>query len=57
MLTRKDVTFVWGHNYKEAFKELVYRLTVVPILAIFDLERETILETDVLDYAVGVCLT
>ena len=57
VLTCKDITFVWGHNYKEAFKKLVYRLTIVPILAIFDLERKTILETDVLDYAVGVYLT
>ena len=57
MLICKDVIFVWGHNYKEAFKKLVYRLTVALILAIFDLEREAILETDALDYAVGVCLT
>ena len=35
----------------------MYRLTITPILAIFDLEREAILETDVSDYAVGVCLT
>ena len=35
----------------------MYRLTVVPILAIFDLEHETILETDVSDYAVGAYLT
>ena len=33
------------------------RLTVAPILAIFDPEHEAILETDVLDYAIGVCLT
>ena len=56
-LTRKDVTFAWGHNCKEAFKELVHRLTIAPILAIFDPEREAILETDASDYAVGVCLT
>ena len=35
----------------------MHRLTITPILAIFDPERETILETDVSDYAVGVCLT
>ena len=35
----------------------MHRLTIVLILAIFDPERETILETDVLDYAVGACLT
>ena len=35
----------------------MHRLTVAPILVIFDPERETILETDVLDYTVGACLT
>ena len=35
----------------------MYRLTIVLILAIFDPERETILETDVSDYTVGACLT
>ena len=56
-LTRKDVTFVQGHNYKEAFKKLVHRLTITPILAIFDPEREAILKTNASDYAVGACLT
>ena len=35
----------------------MHRLTIAPILAIFDPEREAILETDASDYAVGVCLT
>ena len=35
----------------------MHRLTIASILAIFDPERETILETNVSDYAVGVCLT
>ena len=56
-LTRKDVIFAWGHNCKEVFKELVYRLTIALILAIFNPERETILETNVLDYTVDACLT
>ena len=55
-LTYKDVTFAWGQECKEAFKELVYRLTIAPILAIFDLEREAILETNASDYAIGACL-
>ena len=33
------------------------RLTVALILAIFDPEREAILETDALNYAIGVYLT
>ena len=35
----------------------MYRLTIILILAIFDPERETILETNVSDYAIGVYLT
>ena len=35
----------------------MHRLTITPILAIFDLECEAILETDALDYAIGACLT
>ena len=35
----------------------MHRLTIAPILTIFDLEREAILETDVSDYAIGACLT
>ena len=33
------------------------RLTIAPILAIFNLEREAILETDALDYTIGAYLT
>ena len=35
----------------------MYRLTIALILAIFNLEREAILETNALDYAIGACLT
>ena len=35
----------------------MYRLTIALILAIFDPEREAILKTNVLDYAIGACLT
>ena len=35
----------------------MHRLTIVLILAIFNPERETILETNVSDYTVGVYLT
>ena len=35
----------------------MHRLTITLILAIFDPEREAILETNILDYAIGACLT
>ena len=34
----------------------MHRLTVAPILTIFNLEREAILETDTSNYAIGACL-
>ena len=52
----KDITFTWGYNYKEAFKKLVYRLTIVSILAIFNLEYKAILKTNILDYAINIYL-
>ena len=32
-------------------------MTEAPILVIFDPEKEALLETDALDYAIGACLT
>ena len=34
----------------------MYRLTVAPILAIFNLERKAILETNILDYTIDAYL-
>ena len=56
-LTYKNIPFIWNHDYKEAFKELKHRLATMPILTIFDLEREAILKTNALDYAIGAYLT
>ena len=33
------------------------RLTIAPILAIFNLEHEAILETNTSNYAISICLT
>ena len=35
----------------------MYRLTIVLILAIFNLEHEAILKTNILDYTIDICLT
>ena len=56
-LTYKDTPFIWNHDYEEAFKELKHRLATTPILTIFDLEHEAILETNTLDYTIGAYLT
>ena len=57
VLTKKESRFTFGINCKEAFKELKRRLTTASILAIYDLKKEVILETDALDYIIKTCLT
>ena len=55
-LTKKELRFIFGINYKEAFKELKRRLITAPILATYDPEKEVILETDTSDYVIRVYL-
>ena len=43
-------------DYKESFKELKYRLITALILIIYNLELESILETDALDLVVSIIL-
>ena len=57
VLTKRDSRFIFGTDCREAFKELKRRLTTALILAIYDPEKEVILETDASDYAIGACLT
>ena len=56
-LNKKESRFIFGIDCKEAFKELKRRLTTALILAIYNPEKEIILETNALDYAIGACLT
>ena len=48
-LTKKEIIFNFRKEYKEAFKELKRRITIAPILRIYDLEKELIIKTDVSD--------
>jgi hypothetical protein len=56
-LTKKDKTFAWTENEETAFKELKRRFLKTPILTIFDPKEHIVLETDVSDYAIGVCIS
>ena len=56
-LTKKGVNFIFGRECKEAFKAIKQRLSSAPILALYDPELQTDLETDASDYAIGACLT
>ena len=55
-LTKKETIFNFGGECKEAFKELKRRMTTAPILRIHDPEKESIVETDASDKAIGGCL-
>lgn len=55
-LTKKENGFVWTDKADKAFVELKKRFTSAPVLAMFDPEKEIIVETDASDYAIGACL-
>jgi RNase H-like domain found in reverse transcriptase len=52
-LIKKDKTFAWTENEKTAFKKLKRQFSETPILAIFNLKKHIVLETDASDYAIG----
>ena len=56
-LIKKNKTFAWTENEEIAFKELKRRFLKTPILAIFDLEKHIVLETDTSDYAIGIYIS
>jgi hypothetical protein len=45
-LTKKDTHFNFKKEYKEAFKELKYRIVTALILVIFNPKKEVMLKTD-----------
>jgi RNase H-like domain found in reverse transcriptase/Reverse transcriptase (RNA-dependent DNA polymerase)/Integrase zinc binding domain len=55
-LTKKDVPFLWEKNCRKAFDGLKDALTHTGVIAMFDPEKEAILETDASDYAIAACL-
>jgi transposase InsO family protein len=55
-LTKKDVPFLWTDQCQEAFEVLQNRLINAPLLAQWDPDRETVVETDSSGYADGGCL-
>ena len=49
--------FIWGKKKNEAFEELKRRFTSAPILAHFYPDRQTVIETDASDFALGAILS
>jgi hypothetical protein len=56
-LTKKDVPFVWSPQCEQAFELLKTLLISAPVLAQWDPERKTVVETDSSGYAVGGALS
>ena len=56
-LTKKDAPFYWGEDQQRAFEKLKHEFITAPILAHFDSEKNTVLETDSSGYASGGVLS
>jgi hypothetical protein len=56
-LTKKGQPFRWNDRAQQAFDELKQRFVSDPILATFDPDRETVLETDASNWAIGGILS
>jgi hypothetical protein len=56
-LLKKDCKFEWGQEQQEVFRKAKEAVTEEPVLAQFDAEKETIIETDTSDYAIGMSMT
>jgi hypothetical protein len=52
-----NAKFVWGLSQQQAFDDLKQRLCSAPILSLLDLQDPFEIETDALEYVVGVILT
>lgn len=56
-LTKKDVSFRWSVECQDAFEKLKELLICAPLLAHWDADRETMLETDSSGYVTGGALS
>ena len=56
-LTKKGVPFVWSEQCEGAFKQLKTLLISAPVLAQWDPDRKTVVETDSSGYAIGGALS
>ena len=55
-LSKERVPFNWGPEHREAFKVIKKELVKVPILAYYDPNKETVLQTDTSIKGLGACL-
>ena len=57
LLKGENRSFVWGRDQQEAFEYLKRCFTTAPILCHFHPDRDTVVETDASDYALGCILS
>ena len=55
-LSKERVLFNWGPEHREAFEVIKKELVKVPILAYYDPNKETVLQTDASIKGLGACL-
>jgi transposase InsO family protein len=56
-LTHKGALFAWGEEQTKAFELLKKMFTTAPILAQFDPDRKTVVETDASNWATGATMS
>lgn len=56
-LTKKNTYFEWKETQQQAFDKLKQLFITAPILAMWDDEKETVLEADSSGYVIGGCLS
>lgn len=55
-LLKKDVTFMWQHEQKEALEKIKTVLTSNPVLAFYDVTKDVTIQTDSSQDGLGSCL-
>jgi hypothetical protein len=56
-ITKKKVGFNWNEEHQEAFNRIKQIFLEAPVLEMYDPKRETRVETDASDYALGAILS
>jgi hypothetical protein len=56
-LLKKGIPWRWEDSHKQSFAQLKVAFTSAPVLAFFDYDRKSVLETDASDWASGGVLS
>ena len=56
-MMKKKKEFYWGIEQGKVFQQAKEKITTTLVLVQFNLEKETTIKIDVLDYAIGIRIT